>query len=154
MLLLEIFSSYQHSGKSFGKGCNPPNRLKSIMGVSPIKHDKSLPSRAKKTIRVKCPDITKLGITPTPSLTGGQAPKVQLGNKSLSHTSKPKGWLHKPIIKPTNTKKQFNLRLNGTAWYMTQQNQSIKYYQSLEVDKKLTGNNSNQKPRITKIQST
>ena len=143
MLLLEIFSPYQHSGKSFGKGCNPPNRLISIVGASPTKHEKSLHSRAKKTIRVKCPDFTKLGITPTPSLTGGQVPNLQSGKKSL--TSKPKGWLLNPIITSTTIEKQFTLRFNGTVRYMTQQHQSINYYQPHEADKTPTGNNPNQK---------
>ena len=113
----------------------PPKPSYKHYGCKPQKHEMSLPSRAKQSIRVKCPDHKKLGITPTPSLTGGQVPKVQLGNKSLSHRSKPTGWSHKPKITNTNTKKQFILRLHGTAWYMTQRNQSIKYYQSLAKDK-------------------
>ena len=153
MLLLEIFSSYQHSGKSFGKGCNPPNRLISIVGASPTKHEKSLLSRAKKTIRVKCLDLTQLGITPTPSLTGGQVPKLQSGKKSLIHTSKPKGQSYKQIITSTTIEKQFILRLNDTVRYITQKHQSIKFRQPHEAVKTPTGSNSNQNSR-TKIQPT
>ena len=41
MLLLVHFSQYQHSGKSFGKGCNPPTRrIASNLGENPIQHDK------------------------------------------------------------------------------------------------------------------
>ena len=79
MLLLEIFSPYQHSGKSFGKGCNPPNRLISTVGASPTKHEKSLTSRAQQSIWVKCPYQKHMGITP--SLTGDKNHNVVTNNK-------------------------------------------------------------------------
>ena len=42
MLLLVLLSQYQHSGKSFGKGCNPPTRrIARNLGENPIQHDKS-----------------------------------------------------------------------------------------------------------------
>jgi hypothetical protein len=79
MLLLEIFSPYQHSGKSFGKGCNPPNRLISIVGASPTKHEKSLTIRAQQSIWVKCPYHKHMGITP--SLTGDKKHNVVTNNE-------------------------------------------------------------------------
>ena len=40
MLLMVLLSQYQHSGKSFGKGCNPPTRrIASNLGENPIQHE-------------------------------------------------------------------------------------------------------------------